>query len=86
MSSVLATDYAVDSIPKLGRGTSSLEGIGLSHAIAESLITRQSIVFFTTHFQDLGVILGNLPGVVKLHLKVQVTGITSSTGRSQLLI
>lgn len=42
MSSVLAVDYAVDSIPKLGRGTSSLEGMGLSHAIAESLITRQA--------------------------------------------
>ncbi|KIR80910.1 DNA mismatch repair protein MSH4 [Cryptococcus gattii E566] len=68
----LASHRSLVLIDELGRGTSSLEGIGLSHAIAESLITRQqSIVFFTTHFQDLGVILGNLPGVVKLHLKVQ---------------
>ncbi|KIR59703.1 DNA mismatch repair protein MSH4 [Cryptococcus bacillisporus CA1873] len=68
----LASPRSLVLIDELGRGTSSLEGMGLSHAIAESLITRQqSIVFFTTHFQDLGVILGNLPGVVKLHLKVQ---------------
>lgn len=34
-------DYVIDNIPKLGRGTSSLEGMGLSYAIAESLIRRQ---------------------------------------------
>lgn len=39
--------------------------MGLSHAIAESLIKRHSFVFFATHFQDLAVILGNLPGVGK---------------------
>ncbi|KAL0255469.1 hypothetical protein I308_100273 [Cryptococcus tetragattii IND107] len=71
MEKWLASPRSLVLIDELGRGTSSLEGMGLSHAIAESLITRQSIVFFTTHFQDLGVILGNLPGVVKLHLKVQ---------------
>ncbi|OWZ55230.1 DNA mismatch repair protein MSH4 [Cryptococcus neoformans 125.91] len=67
----LASPRSLILIDELGRGTSSLEGMGLSHAIAESLIKRHSFVFFATHFQDLAVILGNLPGVVKLHLKVQ---------------
>lgn len=67
----LASPRSLVLIDELGRGTSSLEGMGLSYAIAESLIRRQSFVFFATHFQDLAVILGNLSGVVKLHLKVQ---------------
>ncbi|TYJ58645.1 hypothetical protein B9479_000481 [Cryptococcus floricola] len=67
----LATPRTLVLIDELGRGTSSLEGMGISHAIAEALITRKTLVFFATHYHDLTVILGNLPGVVKLHLKVQ---------------
>jgi DNA mismatch repair protein MSH4 len=65
---------------QLGRGTAPQEGIGISHAIAESLIqikvqprcithsrsySRQASVFFATHFKDLGFTLELLPGVVK---------------------
>ncbi|WVQ74021.1 hypothetical protein IAR50_003602 [Cryptococcus sp. DSM 104548] len=67
----LATSSSLVLIDELGRGTSSLEGMGISHAIAEALITRKTLVFFATHYHDSAVILGNLPGVVKLHLKVQ---------------
>ncbi|ODO09105.1 hypothetical protein I350_02705 [Cryptococcus amylolentus CBS 6273] len=63
----LATPRTLVLIDELGRGTSSLEGMGISHAVAEALITRKTLVFFATHYQDLAVILGNLPGVVKSH-------------------
>ncbi|WWD17159.1 hypothetical protein CI109_101597 [Kwoniella shandongensis] len=60
---------------KLGRGTAPLEGVGISHAIAESLIEKRSFVFFATHFHDLAITLGNLPGVTKLHLRTQVNNV-----------
>nr|XP_019046481.1 hypothetical protein I302_05231 [Kwoniella bestiolae CBS 10118]OCF25411.1 hypothetical protein I302_05231 [Kwoniella bestiolae CBS 10118] len=67
----LATKDSVVIIDELGRGTAPLEGLGLSHAIAESLIERQAFVFFTTHFPDLAVTLGSLRGVVCMHLRTQ---------------
>ncbi|OCF74473.1 hypothetical protein I204_04848 [Kwoniella mangroviensis CBS 8886] len=67
----LATPNSLILIDELGRGTAPLEGLGLSHAIAESLINRQSFVFFTTHFHDLATTLGSMRGVVRMHLRVQ---------------
>ncbi|WVQ80249.1 hypothetical protein IAT38_002354 [Cryptococcus sp. DSM 104549] len=66
----LATDHSLLLIDELGRGTSTVEGLGMSHAIAESLVARKSFVFFATHYSDLAVTLGNLQGVVNLHLQV----------------
>ncbi|KAK8864531.1 hypothetical protein IAR55_001781 [Kwoniella newhampshirensis] len=37
---------------------------------------RRAFVFFATHFQDLAITLGNLPGVVKLHLRTKVNGLS----------
>ncbi|WRT66511.1 uncharacterized protein IL334_003470 [Kwoniella shivajii] len=37
----------------------------------ESLIERKAFVFFATHFHDLTTTLGDLPGVVKMHLRVE---------------
>ncbi|CAD6586978.1 MAG: MutS protein msh4, partial [Tremellales sp. Tagirdzhanova-0007] len=44
------------------------EGIGLSHAIAETLIKSRAFVFFATHFHDLSMTLGPQAGVVRLVL------------------
>ncbi|ODO06476.1 DNA mismatch repair protein MSH4 [Cryptococcus wingfieldii CBS 7118] len=75
----LATPRTLVLIDELGRGTSSLEGMGISHAIAEALITRKTLVFFATHYHDLAVILGNLPGVVKSHDASKETSEFTST-------
>lgn len=62
---------------QLGRGTAPQEGVGLSHAIAESLIQRkvsddvceyhrrQAFVLFATHFRDLAQTLNTQNGIVK---------------------
>jgi hypothetical protein len=62
---------------QLGRGTAPQEGVGLSHAIAESLIQRkvcarslanadwQAFVLFATHFRDLAQTLSTQPGIIK---------------------
>lgn len=40
-------------IDELGRATSTEEGVGISHAICEHLISVKPIVFFATHFLEL---------------------------------
>ncbi|KAK7468350.1 MutS protein msh4 [Stygiomarasmius scandens] len=44
----LATPKSLILIDELGRGTSPVEGIGISHAIAEGLIEHKCFVFFAT--------------------------------------
>ena len=41
-------------IDELGRGTSSRDGLAIALAISEALIQSDSIVWFATHFQELG--------------------------------
>nr|XP_019011033.1 uncharacterized protein I206_04341 [Kwoniella pini CBS 10737]OCF49814.1 hypothetical protein I206_04341 [Kwoniella pini CBS 10737] len=67
----LATPKSLVLVDELGRGTAPLEGLGLAQAIAECLIERKVFVFFTTHFHDLATTFGALPGVVKMHLRVE---------------
>ncbi|KDQ55011.1 hypothetical protein JAAARDRAFT_181849 [Jaapia argillacea MUCL 33604] len=74
----LATSNSLVLIDELGRGTSPREGVGISHAIAESLIKAKPFVFFATHFQELATTLSRQPSVVHLHLSVQKTRQSSS--------
>jgi len=74
----LSTSQSLILIDELGRGTSPIEGIGISHAIAEKLIEMKSYVFFATHFSDLSVTLSRHPNVVNLHLSVQVMPFTGN--------
>ncbi|KZT24709.1 hypothetical protein NEOLEDRAFT_1156682 [Neolentinus lepideus HHB14362 ss-1] len=74
----LATSDTLVLIDELGRGTSPKEGVGISHAIAESLIQRKSFVFFATHFRELSMTLSRQPAVVNLHLAVQKSRQSSS--------
>ncbi|KIM21051.1 hypothetical protein M408DRAFT_81053 [Serendipita vermifera MAFF 305830] len=69
----LATKESLVLVDELGRGTSSQEGIGIAHAIAEELVDRKCMTFFTTHFSDLSTTLSRYPAVVNLHLSVQNT-------------
>ncbi|KAH7910010.1 muts domain V-domain-containing protein [Hygrophoropsis aurantiaca] len=75
----LATSKSLVLIDELGRGTSPIEGVGISHAIAEELIKHKCFVFFATHFQELVASLSRQPAVVNLHLAVQRTRQTTSS-------
>ncbi|KAL5518469.1 MSH4 [Sanghuangporus vaninii] len=67
----LSTGNSMVLIDELGRGTSTREGLGISHAFAERLIHVKAFVFFVTHFNDLTTTLSRQPVVVNLHLSVQ---------------
>jgi DNA mismatch repair protein MSH4 len=69
----MATSKTLVLVDELGRGTSPQEGVGISHAIAESLIELKSFVFFATHFKELTTTLSRKPSVINLHLSVQKT-------------
>lgn len=76
----LATPKTLVLVDELGRGTSTVEGVGIAHAIAEELIRIKCFVFFATHFQQLSTALSCQPSVVNLHLSVQPTQKTSGFG------
>ncbi|ORX92867.1 hypothetical protein K493DRAFT_224545, partial [Basidiobolus meristosporus CBS 931.73] len=69
------TDHSLVIIDELGRGTSTYDGLGISYAISESLLSTSAFVFFATHFQELAIGLDIYPNVVNLNLAVQVMGI-----------
>lgn len=48
------TESSLVIIDELGRGTSTRDGLAIATAIAEDLIKRKAVVFFTTHFNELG--------------------------------
>ncbi|MCJ1474638.1 MutS protein msh4 [Lambiella insularis] len=60
-------------IDELGRGTSTRDGLCIAIAIAEALIESKAMVWFVTHFRDLAKFLAERPGVVNLHLAVDMT-------------
>ena len=59
-------------IDELGRGTSTRDGLCIAIAIAEALVDSYAQVWFATHFRDLAHILSERPGVVSLHLSVDM--------------
>ncbi|KAL9107101.1 MAG: hypothetical protein Q9227_007967 [Pyrenula ochraceoflavens] len=60
-------------IDELGRGTSTVDGLSIALAIAEALINSRAMVWFVTHFRELAQILHHRPGVVNLHLAVDLS-------------
>ncbi|GMK55257.1 hypothetical protein CspeluHIS016_0203130 [Cutaneotrichosporon spelunceum] len=67
----MASSRSLVLVDELGRGTSPIEGIGLSQAIAEKLIDTECFTFFATHFHELSLTLCTTPGVRNLYLQVQ---------------
>ncbi|KAI1651931.1 muts domain V-domain-containing protein [Daldinia loculata] len=59
-------------IDELGRGTSTRDGLAIAMAISEALIQSNSLIWFSTHFQQLTKVLGNRPGVLNLHLATEI--------------
>ncbi|MCJ1401317.1 MutS protein msh4 [Xylographa trunciseda] len=60
-------------VDELGRGTSTRDGLCIAIAIAEAMIESKALVWFVTHFRDLARFLAERPGVVNLHLAVDMT-------------
>ncbi|KAF8555921.1 hypothetical protein OG21DRAFT_1460258, partial [Imleria badia] len=75
----LATPKTLVLVDELGRGTSTCEGVGIAHAIAEELIKTKCFVLFATHFHELSKTLSRQPSVVNLHLSVQRTRKSASS-------
>ena len=59
-------------IDELGRGTSTVDGLAIAIAIAEALVDSKATIWFVTHFSDLAKFLKERPGVLNLHLAVQL--------------
>ena len=59
-------------IDELGRGTSTRDGLSIAIAVAEALVQSRALVWFVTHFRDLANFLSERPGVVNLHLAVDM--------------
>ena len=59
-------------VDELGRGTSTRDGLCIAIAIAEAIIESKALVWFVTHFRDLARFLAERPGVVNLHLAVDM--------------
>ena len=64
-----ATIHSLVIVDELGRGTSSLDGMGIAFAICERLMELGALCFFATHFQDLAKGLQIYPSVTALHLE-----------------
>ncbi|OQE28671.1 hypothetical protein PENSTE_c003G06774 [Penicillium steckii] len=60
-------------VDELGRGTSTTDGLAIAVALAEALLASNALVWFATHFHDLGRILSERTGVINLHLAANIT-------------
>ncbi|KAF2454939.1 muts domain V-domain-containing protein [Lineolata rhizophorae] len=59
-------------IDELGRGTSPRDGLAIAIAISEALVDSHALVWFATHFHEVSSILSERPGVVSMHLEVEM--------------
>ncbi|CAG8611279.1 2676_t:CDS:10 [Ambispora gerdemannii] len=66
------TDDSLVIVDELGRGTSTHDGLGITHAVCEEFIKTKAFVFFATHFHELTRSLTVFPNVVNLHLEVEI--------------
>ncbi|KAI1004308.1 hypothetical protein K3495_g3902 [Podosphaera aphanis] len=60
-------------LPVWSRGTSSRDGLAIAISISEALIESKAMIWFATHFRELAQILSERPGVVNLHLAVDLS-------------
>jgi DNA mismatch repair protein MutS len=66
-----ATERSVVILDEIGRGTSTLDGLSLAWAIAETLADRGCRTLFATHYHELTTLADRLPAVVNLHVAVR---------------
>ncbi len=66
-----ATERSLVVLDEIGRGTSTLDGLALAWAIAETMHGRGSRTLFATHYHELTDLAEHLPGVTNLHVAVR---------------
>ncbi|MCH2162644.1 MAG: hypothetical protein MK085_12330, partial [Phycisphaerales bacterium] len=66
-----ATDRSLVILDEIGRGTSTLDGLSLAWAIAETLLARRARTLFATHYHELTSISERAEGVCNLHVAVR---------------
>ncbi len=66
-----ATNRSLVILDEIGRGTSTLDGLSLAWATAETLTHRQSLTLFATHYHELTQLAEEDSRVVNLHVAVR---------------
>ena len=77
-----ATDRSLVILDEIGRGTSTLDGLSLAWAIAETLAEARPRTLFATHYHELTSLADRLPNVANLHVAVREWG---SPGQEQII-
>ena len=79
-----ATERSLVILDEIGRGTSTLDGLSLAWAIAETLASSRSRTLFATHYHELTSLSDRLPNVTNLHVAVREWS-DPSTGTEQII-
>ncbi|MSR41932.1 MAG: DNA mismatch repair protein MutS [Phycisphaerales bacterium] len=66
-----ATARSLVILDEIGRGTSTLDGLSLAWATAETLAERAALTLFATHYHELTQLADELPRVINLHVSVR---------------
>jgi DNA mismatch repair protein MutS len=69
-----ATDRSLVILDEIGRGTSTLDGLALAWAIAESIATRRCRTLFATHYHELTTLADQWENVCNRHVSVREWG------------
>jgi DNA mismatch repair protein MutS len=69
-----ATDRSLVVLDEIGRGTSTLDGLSLAWAIAESFAQRRCRTLFATHYHELTSLADRDPTITNLHVAVREWG------------
>jgi len=77
-----ATDRSLVILDEIGRGTSTLDGLSLAWAIAETLSARRCRTLFATHYHELTSLAESLENVTNLHVSVREWG---SPGNEEII-